>query len=61
MSQQSHVEMIYSSLMKEAERVKNNPMEYKNYEFAVRIKTNNNNAQSFEIVSQAKSQLEGAF
>tara|TARA_B100000029_G_scaffold301305_1_gene294252 strand:- start:407 stop:550 length:144 start_codon:yes stop_codon:yes gene_type:complete len=47
--------------MKEAERVKNNPMEYKNYEFAVRIKTNNNNAQSFEIVSQAKSQLEGAF
>ena len=59
MKHSTHVDILYSTLMKEAERVKNNPMEYKTYEFAIRIKTNNNNTQSFEIVSQAKSQLEG--
>jgi len=59
MTQSTHVELLYSTLIKEAERVKNNPMEYKSYEFAVRIKTNNNCTQSFEIVSQARSQLEG--
>tara|TARA_R100001594_G_scaffold130703_1_gene169937 strand:- start:386 stop:586 length:201 start_codon:yes stop_codon:yes gene_type:complete len=53
----NHSTIVSDALLKEAERVNNSDMDFRNYEFAVRIKSNGSGQRSLEIVSQVKGQL----
>ena len=55
----NHSSIVSDALLKEAERVTNSDMDFKNYEFAVRIKSNGAGSRSLEIVSQVKGNLHG--
>ena len=54
----SHKDLIYTVLTKEAEKIKNNDNDYRNYEFSIRIRPNQGSGLTFESLSQFKSTIE---